>query len=95
MLRSIKASFYFLNNIFSIITESQKLKLIRYNKKLQSDLNISLTNYKFFKGRYIIYESNGKERNIMVILMIEYYMMVNIWMVKEMGKEKNIMKMKI
>ena len=32
----------------------------------------------------------GKEKN-MILGMVIYYLKVNIWMEKEMGKEKNIM----
>ena len=40
--------------------ERNKLKLIKYNKSLQENMNISLINYKNFSGKYIIYEQNGK-----------------------------------
>ena len=42
------------------------MELIRYNKRLQKKNNISLINYKFFSGRYIIYETKtkGKEYNV-------------------------------
>ena len=59
MLENIKAS-YFLRVLFSFIDEKQKLKLIKYKKSLQEIMNISLVNYKFFSGKYIEYESNGK-----------------------------------
>ena len=61
---NIKSS-YFLELIFRFVDESQKLKLIRYNKNLQKNINISIINYKHFTGKYIIYESNGiaKEYN--------------------------------
>ena len=51
--------------IYTFVEESQKLKLVRYNKNIQKHLDISIINYKYFKGRYIIYESNrvGKEYN--------------------------------
>ena len=58
MLQNIK-SLYFIKLIYSFVEEAQKLKLIRYNKSIQKDLDISIINYKFFSGRYIIYESNG------------------------------------
>ena len=58
MLKNVKTSF-FLRVLFSCIHEKQKLKLIKYNKSLQKNLNIGLINYKFFSGKYIIYESNG------------------------------------
>ena len=58
MLKNIKAS-YFIQKIFTFIDEAQKLKLVKYNKSIQKDINISIINYKHFKRRYIIYESNG------------------------------------
>ena len=64
MLKIIKSS-YFIPILFSYVYEKQKLKVIKYNKILQKDLNISILNYKYFTGRYIQYESNriGKEIN--------------------------------
>ena len=64
MLKTIKSS-YFINIIFSYIDERQKLKIIKSNKSLQKNMNISLINYKLFTGKYIIYEWNrfGKEYN--------------------------------
>ena len=51
--------------IFLYIKEELKLKLINYNKALQNKININLTNYKFFSGKYIIFETKekGKEYN--------------------------------
>ena len=51
---------FFLRVLFSYMDEKQKLELIRYNKSLQENINISLINYKIFSGRYIIYGKNGK-----------------------------------
>ena len=64
MLKNIKSS-YFSEIIFSYMDEGTKLKLIKYNKSLQKNLNINIINYKHFKGSYIIYEQNkiGKEYN--------------------------------
>ena len=59
MLKNIKSS-YFIKLIYTFVEEVQKLKLVRYNKSMQKNLDISIINYKFFKGNYIIYESNGK-----------------------------------
>ena len=59
MLKNVKSS-YFIRIIFSFIYEKQKLKLIKYNKSFQKNMNISLINYKNFSGKYIIYEQNGK-----------------------------------
>ena len=36
-----------------------EIKIIKYNKCFQKDINISIINYKYLSGRYIIYESNG------------------------------------
>ena len=60
MLKNVKS--YFTQLIFSDISEGRKLKLLKHNKNLQKEMNINLINYKFFSGRYIIYEPNGKGR---------------------------------
>ena len=54
---------YFSKILFSHLDEKIKLKLIKYNKKLQNTMNFKLINYKFYSGKYIIYETNnrGKE----------------------------------
>ena len=59
MLKNVKSS-YFLKYIFSHITEGRKLKLIRYNKKLQKENDINIINYIYFSKRYLIIEPNGK-----------------------------------
>ena len=62
MLKNIK-SIYFIKFIFVYIDEKQKLKIVKCNKNLQNNIDISIINYKLFTGKYIIYESNkiGKE----------------------------------
>ena len=62
MLKNIKSS-YFRNIIFSYIGEKQKLRILKYSKLLQKNLNINIINYRHFTGKYIKYESNklGKE----------------------------------
>ena len=57
MLKNIKSS-YFIPIIFSFIEEDQKLKIIKYNKNLQKNIDISIINYKHFQAKYI-YESKG------------------------------------
>ena len=64
MLNNIKSS-YFINKIFSNVNEEQKLTLIKYNIKLQNIINISIINYKFFKGKYIKYETNRIRKEYM------------------------------
>ena len=58
MLKNI-ISTYFNNILFSYIDERQKLKIIKYNKILQKNINIGIINYKLLSGKYIIYESKG------------------------------------
>ena len=62
MLKKIK-SYYLIKFVYSFIEEEQKLKLVKYNKSIKKNLDISIINYKFFSGKYIIYETNkiGKE----------------------------------
>ena len=65
MLKNIKSS-YFIQIIFFHINNDRKLKLIKYNKNLQNEINVNINDYKIFSGRYIIYETKeiGKEYNI-------------------------------
>ena len=62
LLGNIK-SIYFSRILFSHLDEKIKLKVIKYNKKLQNDIDIKLINYKFYSRKYIIYETKfkGKE----------------------------------
>ena len=64
MLRNIKSN-YITKILFRYVDEEQKLKIVKYNKSLQKNININIINYKFISGRYIIYGSNGngKEYN--------------------------------
>ena len=48
---------YFSRILFSHLEEKIKLKLIKYNKKLQNIMYIKLINYKFYSGKYVIYEN--------------------------------------
>ena len=59
MLSNIKSSF-FIQTLFAYLIESKKLKIIRHNKSIQNQLDISLINYKVFSGRYIVSESKEK-----------------------------------
>ena len=72
MLKNVKSS-YFVIKVFSFIDEKQKLKLIKYNKSLQKNINISIINYIHFQGKYIIYKTNkkGKEYNNKHLLIYE------------------------
>ena len=59
ILNNIKSE-YTIKIIFSHLDEKIKLKSIKYNKNLQSKIGISLKNYTFYSGKYIIYETKGK-----------------------------------
>ena len=59
MLATIKSS-YFVKNIFFILDERRKLKLIKYNKQIQNKLKIDLINYILFSNKFIIYENKTK-----------------------------------
>ena len=56
-------SIFFLKKLFFHLYEGRKLKLVKYNKNIQKDLDISLINYIYFTKKYIIYETKvkGKE----------------------------------
>ena len=77
MLENIK-SVYFIKLIFIYVDEKDKLKIAKYNKKLQKDIDISIINYKHLSGRYIVYDESkkfGKEykgENDMLIYEGEY-----------------------
>ena len=58
MLKKIKSS-YFVRIFFSYIEEKKKSKIVKCNKNLQKNINISIINYKHFSGKYLIYESDG------------------------------------
>ena len=51
--KSIESS-YILKNIFSYLSEKQKLKIIIYNKHLQKKLDINIEDYKKVSGKYKI-----------------------------------------
>ena len=62
MLKNAKSNF-FIKFLFSFLNDKRKLEIIKYNKKAQNILDISLKNFKLFSGCYIVYEKkgNGKE----------------------------------
>ena len=59
MLEDIK-SIYTLKIIFSFVNEGKKLGIVRHNKNLQKNIDISLVNYQLFSGKYLVYEAGGK-----------------------------------
>ena len=69
--KSIK-SLYILKDIFSFLSENQKLNIIIYNKHIQKKLDINIQDYKRISGKYKEGEKNGKgkEYNISTNIMI-------------------------
>ena len=61
MIKNIKSSYY-IRLIFLSISEKKKFKIAKYNKFLQNFLGINIINYRQYSKRYIIYESNRKEK---------------------------------
>ena len=58
MLEKIRAIF-FIKTVFLNLKEVKKLKIVKYNKSLQTTLNIKLINYKYITKRYIIYKKTN------------------------------------
>ena len=52
MLDDIKSD-YIIHYIFSLLNQNRKFKLVKYNKILQSKLDINLIDYKHLSGKYI------------------------------------------
>ena len=61
MFANIKST-YFVIMVFKLIDEKRALNTIKYNKRLQEKMNVSLLNYKLYYGKYIIFEDNGKAK---------------------------------
>ena len=63
-IKNIQSEF-FIRKLFSNIYEDRKLKLVIYNKAIQKIIEISLINYKFMSGKYVVLEldGQGKEYN--------------------------------
>ena len=60
MLDNIKSK-YILKLFLSYVKEKKKLNLVKYNKNMQTKININLLYYKIFSGNYTtIYENDNK-----------------------------------
>ena len=59
MLENIKSS-YIIQLVMSLIDQTKKFKIIKYNKNLQKKLELNLLTYKNYTQKYIIYEEKGK-----------------------------------
>ena len=65
MLENINSK-YNVKLFFTFLLHKRKLRIVRYNKKLQKKLDINLIFYKNMTNKYIIYEKEGigKEYNL-------------------------------
>ena len=63
MLENIKSQYIFRIIIFPL-SEKKKLNLVKYNKKLQTKLDIKVLNYKIFSGKSTIIYDNDKKGKI-------------------------------
>ena len=54
------SSLYIIKNIFSLLSEKKKLKLINYNKNYQKKLDIDINDFKRVSEKHLIVEKNGK-----------------------------------
>ena len=64
MLDNIRSK-YILKFFLSHVNEKKKLNLVKYNKNIQSKININILNYKILSGNYTtIYENNNKRAKI-------------------------------
>ena len=61
-MKNINSS-YIVKSVFSIVNDKMKLKLILYNKKLQKKIDINITNYKIFSGKYKILKFEAEYLN--------------------------------
>ena len=58
-MENIKSSF-FVKTLFSFLDEKIKLKIAKYNKKLQNNLDINIPYYMLFSDKYIIFDEKGE-----------------------------------
>ena len=58
MLKNISSQ-KIIQTIFLNINELIKLKIVKYNNRLKSQINIDIINCKFYSGKYLKYETNG------------------------------------
>ena len=61
MLEKIKST-YFLIELFSYLTIKKKLKIIKYNKKYQTNFNLNIIDYRLIIGGFIKYETGNKAK---------------------------------
>ena len=77
MITNIKSENIIKNIFIKFLHKKAELKILKKNISLQKKVGINLENYKIMSGKYIIYETMEKEKNIKGLKKI-LYMMVNI-----------------
>ena len=75
MLENIK-SIYFKKIIFSLLDEKAKLKIVKYNKNLQKQLDIETINYFVFTKKYIEMKKMEFQKSIFIIHILKINLMI-------------------
>ena len=83
-------SLYIIKDIFSFLSEKQKLNVIVYNKQLQKKLDINIEDYKRESGIYKEGKRNGKGKEYDISNDFIIFFEGEFSMGKEMEEEKNI-----
>ena len=66
MLKSFKSAF-FLKELLNCLITKKLLKLIKYNKSLQKEMDLGIIDYKSFSRRFIVYESKANVVEVLAI----------------------------
>ena len=66
MLKSFKSSF-FLKELLNCLITKKLLKLIKYNKSLQKEMDLGIIDYKSFSRRFIVYENKTDGVEVLAI----------------------------
>ena len=56
----------FIKKLFSLIKEKTRLNILKYNKEIQKKLEITIETIKKTSGKYIVYESPTKAKEIWI-----------------------------
>ena len=92
MLDNIRSK-YILKYLLHYIKEKKKLILFRYNKNIQTNLNIKLLNYKIFSGNYSTIYVTSKKIKIFDVSKDQFIFEGDYLNGQKMEKEKSIMMM--
>ena len=75
MIGNIKSK-YFMQIIFSLLDEKAKLKIVKYNKNLQKQLDIETINYFVFTKKYIEMKKMEFQKSIFIIHILKINLMI-------------------